>query len=259
MYVICCGMYRSASTWQYLVASELVGRAGMGRGIGFVDGNTFQEKTHGLDDSSQALVLKCHDFHAPYGALIAERRAVGLYTYRDIREVACSFAWKLAFSFDHTVNSAAFRSAIDSYYRWIATPGILIQRYDGIVHAPAEAVQQIALHLGLPVDGAVAREIAAKFNVESNRERTDGLRQSLISQGVDLTLPANAILFDDRTLLHWNHIRPSGTPDWRVSLSPDELRQLQPIVQQWLIDAGYERDDSWVSRAIARQKGLDAG
>jgi hypothetical protein len=250
MYVICCGMYRAASTWQYLVASELVERAGAGRGIGFIEGNAFDLKSHELDAASQVLVLKCHDFHPLYGALMTQRRAVGVYAHRDIRDVACSFAWKLAFSFDELVDSVPFRSAIDSYYKWSAIPGILIQPYDSIVRTPADAVRAIASHLSLPVDDAMAGEIVAKFDLDSNRRRAGNLRESLIRQGVDLQLPANAILFDERTLLHWNHIRPPETPDWRLHLSREELERLRPIVQQWLIDAGYETDGSWASRPV---------
>ena len=253
MYVICCGMYRSGSTWQYLVTSELVERASKGHRIGFVTNDTFLEKIQDLDDSSQTLVLKCHDFHSRYGELMVGHRAKAVYCYRDIREVACSLAWKLALSFDQVIGSAEFRCAIDSYYRWLATPDVLVQRYDTIVSAPDAAVREIASYLSLQIDDVVASEVATKFDLDSNRSRTSHLRESLINEGLDLALPTNAMLLDENTLLHWNHIRPLNTPDWRFFLGPDELERLQPVVQQWLMDAGFERDDTWVAKAISLQ------
>lgn len=240
-------MYRSCSTWQYLVASRLVERAHRGRRIGyFYSYENFRENTRDLDDSSQMLVLKCHDYYQGYVDLIADRGARAVYGYRDIRDVACSLAWKIARSFDQTVASTEFRAAIDSYYGWTTAPMCLIQRYEDIVRSPVEAVSEIAAHLSLEIDDRVAKEVATEFDLSSNRARTERLRQSLVAQGIDLSVPQNAQLSDSDTILHWNHIRPADVGDWRSQLRGSDLETLRPVVQQWLVDAGFEHDDRWV-------------
>jgi hypothetical protein len=250
VFVICCGMYRSGSTWQYQVACELVERTHQGRRIGYFGSyEDFRETTQELDNSSLMLVLKCHDFQQPYLNLIADHGAKAVYSYRDIRDVACSLAWKFARSFDETVAGAELRGAISSYYGWTAAPASLIQRYEQIVRNPVEAVREIATHLSLEIDDRVAIEVAMASDLTSNQVRIERLRESLVGQGIDLSLPQNALLFDSGTLLHWNHIRPADAGDWRSQLSRDELEKLRPVVQQWLIDAGLEHDDRWVSSA----------
>lgn len=259
MYVICCGMYRSGSTWQYLVASDLVEAASRGRRIGFVTGDSFNDVAQHLDDPSQTFVLKCHDFHPLYGDLIAQGRAKAVYSYRDIRDVACSLMWKLRFSFGQTMASDAFRAALDSYYKWIAVPDRLIQYYETLVHNPSAAVAEIASYLSIDIDEARTCEIVQKNSLESNKKRIESLAEMLAQQGVDLSSAANALLYDHETLLHWNHLRPSTALSWRTTLGFDELMAMRPIIQSWLTDAGFEEDDTWVFEPFLRSLAPENG
>jgi len=259
MFIICCGMYRSCSTWQYLVAAELVESYGRGRRLGFIDGSEFLEKGSQLLHSNEMFVLKCHDFHSVWRELIETGSAKTIYAYRDIRDVACSLRWKLKMPFERIVTSEALQAAINSYYEWIAVPHGLIQQYEAIIGNPVTAVQQIADHLEIAIDIQAAIKIAQEYNLGANLSRTRQLTEALVEKGKDLGESANALLHDADTLLHWNHIRTDTPTDWRTELSHKELLSLYPVVSRWLIDVGLEKDDGWLSQPIETNASASAG
>jgi hypothetical protein len=248
VFLICCGMYRSASTWQYLVASEIVETNALGQRIGFIHGDAFDEADYPSASEGRLLVLKCHDYHPVYGELVRKGRAKVIYSYRDIRDVACSLMWKLNFSFEQVVESEAFRQALRSYYEWTSLPGALRQSYDAIVGQPTRSAQEIADHLGLPLDDAAAGKIAEKYGREANLARANRLNEALARQGVDMSLPESMLLHDPETLLHWNHIRPAPWRSWRELLGLREVNLLDPVVSQWLVDSRLEPDGGWIAR-----------
>src|SRR5438876_9098760 len=100
MYVICAGMRRSCSTWQYDIASDLIERHRQGRRIGYFTGDAFaaREKSAGCESGWQ--VLKSHDRHTSFAAALTHRRALALYAYRDLRDVTYSLMHKLQSSFE---------------------------------------------------------------------------------------------------------------------------------------------------------------
>ncbi len=93
-----------------------------------------------------------------------------------------------------------------------AQPGVLIQRYDDLIAAPATRVSELARHLGLAIDDSQALSIVELYSAESNRARAEALRRRLTDAGVDLGSAANAQICDPKTLLHWNHMRAARPP-----------------------------------------------
>jgi hypothetical protein len=95
------------------------------------------------------------------------------------------------------------------------------------------------------LDPSAAEAIAAEYSLEANRRRTAELAERLRRQGVDLEVPASAHLWDERTLLHWNHLRTSEGGGWRERATPRELAVLAGVCGPWLVARGYERDAAW--------------
>jgi predicted O-methyltransferase YrrM len=247
MFLICCGMYRACSTWQYLVVSELVETQGLGQRLGFLDAVTFSHVRHSFLDNDQLLVLKCHDFHPVFGELIESGRAKAIYSYRDVRDVTCSLMRKMMLSFEQVVaGDSPLRKAIASYYQWTGTSDTLVQSYEAIVSNPVESVCQITAYVGLSINEQQARAIAQKFSLEANRQRAWLLTKELRKQGKDLVQSDSALLYNSHTLLHWNHFSSGPKTNWRETLGANQLLRLEPIIGRWLIDAGFEKNNSWV-------------
>src|SRR5258708_15956495 len=104
MYVICGGMPRSCSTWQYNVAAHLVERSRAGRRIGFLPrGADFVAHELSEPDSTSWRVFKTHGADPTFSDALANGRALGLYSYRDLRDVAFSLAHQLGQTFEEEV------------------------------------------------------------------------------------------------------------------------------------------------------------
>ena len=251
MFIICCGMYRSASTWQYLVASELIEAAGLGTRIGFLDGTALERSEHYQAKDAKVRVVKVHEYHSVFGELIKSGNAKAIYSYRDIRDVVCSIMWKLNLQFESDSVRNMLESAVNSYYEWTGLSGVLVQRYDSMVVDPRGAVLDIAQYIGVPTDHDRVEEIVKMHSREANRKRSRRLAKTLVLEGKDLSQPENALIWDPQTLLHWNHVRPDGDASWREILGYRELLSLEPLVNHWLTDAGFEPDDMWLQRWLS--------
>lgn len=249
MYVLCVGMMRAGSTWQYQVAAELLEQRGWGVRLGFLEGARFLEHERDQPADARWPILKAHVPHPRFAALLAEGRARGLYCYRDLRDVTYSFLQWSGEGFQEVVRERGVLDRVLGYYRfWTAQPAVLVQRYESMLAEPVPAVHQIATHLGLSITDAEASAVAAKYSLEANRQRASAFTERVREAGIDLDAPDRPLVVEAATLLHWNHIRDGGSGLWRRLGSPDELRTLAAICGQWLIERGYERDLSWVDR-----------
>ncbi len=248
MYVFCVGMYRSGSTWQYDVVSRLLESHRGGRRLGFVTGEEFAHLP-GVADSWQ--ILKAHDQHPAFAVALADGRALAVYSFRDVRDVAYSLLHKLRGSFEDIVEREQFLHLVlanDAF--WAARPRTLCQRYEDLMARPAAAVGQLAAHLGVALAPNEAQTVAEEFSLKANLWRTIELANRLRDEGVDLEDPTNALHWDGETLLHWDHIREGRVGGWRTEATPREVAVLAGLCGAWLVARGYEPDTGWALPAL---------
>jgi hypothetical protein len=248
MYVFCVGMYRSCSTWQYNVVCHLVERHQLGRRLGFLSGDAFHAQDNRAVADSCWQVLKSHDGHERFQEALCSGRALAVYAFRDLRDVAFSLVHKRNATFEQLIQRERW---LDSYlvhdHFWTTQPRVLIQRYENLVSDPAAGIEQIAAHLGIRLDAGEATELALEYSLAANRRRTLALTAHLRGHGIDLAHPKNSLLCDSHTLLHWNHLRDGRVGGWRDQATPEHCRFLASLYGSWLIARGYEADDSWAS------------
>ncbi len=87
-----------------------------------------------------------------------------------------------------------------------------------------------------------AAEVAGEYSFQTNRRRTLELVERLQAQGVDLNDPSNLRYYDQKTLLHWNHLREGRPGNWRTHATPAQRAILSRLCDDWLIAHGYEAD-----------------
>ena len=217
MYVLCVGMYRAGSTWQYDVASHLLEIHRGGERLGFVTGDQYAPPS---DPAPRWRVLKTHDAHSVFAGPLQRRRALALYCFRDLRDVCFSLMHKFRAGFAEVVGrQRLLHHCLDNDAFWRAQPEVLCQRYETLTADPAAAVVQIAAHLGVALADGEAAAVAAEYSLTANQWRAVELANRLRDEGVDLADPANANRWDAHTLLHWNHIRAGRVGDWRRGYS----------------------------------------
>ena len=248
MFVICGGMYRSGSTWQYNIASHLVEQHRGGSRLGFLNAVEFIAEVPSeapSEPDSPWQVMKTHDRHDCFARLVATEQALVVYSYRDLRDVTYSLISKLRLTFEEVLfRDRLLDSAMANDEFWSSQPHALCQEYGRITSSPVVCIEEIANHLGIRIGRDEAEFLAREYSLEANRRRADRLRGDLIAQGINLDDPLNALLHEPCTLLHWNHVRGHDC-SWRELATPFQKVQLARICGCWLVARGYEEDEFW--------------
>ena len=245
--VICGGMYRACSTWQYEVMGHLVERHLQGERLGYLTGAAYaagfapvaSRSFHADIGRRSWRVLKSHEGHRCFARVLSTGRALAVYTYRDIRDVVFSLMHKRGLAFEDLLRQGMIHQILINDRFWRAQPRVLIQRYEELVADPVTAVVQLARHLGLGVTRREAAEIADDYSLESNQTRIQALRRRLESAGIDLNASGNRQICDPVTLLHWNHLRPGGSGSWQTDLRFSQRVLLDRLCGAWLRANGY--------------------
>jgi len=243
MDVLCVGMYRACSTWQYEVVAHLVETHREGRRLGFVTGEEYAGQTQGV--GSEWRVLKSHEGHHDFAEALASQRAVAIYAFRDLRDVVFSLMHKRALSFESLLRYGMIHQVCDNDRFWSRQPNLLVQRYEDLVADPVRGVEELARHLAIGLDPGEASAIAAEYSFEKNRRRARDLQRRLRERGCDPSDPSWRLVYDDKTLLHWNHLRDGRVGEWRERTTSRQRAMLGRLMGDWLIERGYEPDRSW--------------
>jgi hypothetical protein len=245
--IICAGMYRACSTWQYEVVAHLVEHHRDGRRLGYLTPVEYARRV-GRDQSQLAsgpehtrwCVVKAHEGDRSFARALLEGRARAVYVHRDVREVVFSLMHKRGKTFEQLVRQGMIHQILANDRFWMAQPDILVQRYDDILADPAGNVQKLARHLGIALEDSEADRIADEYSQESNRARAEALRRRLQQAGLDLDSAENAQICDTATLLHWNHMRQAGAGSWQTKATPAERATLHRLCERWLRARGYQ-------------------
>jgi hypothetical protein len=250
MYVLCVGMYRSCSTWQYEIVSHLLEAHRASKRLGFQFGHQFEERRQ-APATTEWLTLKSHEGHPSFARALAEGSALAVYSYRDLRDVAFSLMHKFDLTFDDMLSKdRLLDSCLDSDAFWTGQPHVLSQRYEDIIADPVSAISALAAHLQVPLCAGEAEDLARAYSFEANQKRAVSIRKRLSAEGVDLSRHEFALANDPHTLLHWNHLRAGGQGGWRQEANQHERSELARICGEWLMSRGYERDLNWVNVSI---------
>lgn len=244
-YIVCAGMYRAGSTWQYDVVSHLAEKHQGGVRLGFMEGFRFTTSQSRDTSQSPVSVLKTHDAHDEFAAALAGHRAVGVYAYRDIRDVVFSWMHKARLEFAELITQGFVQKLVANDAFWRSQPGIYTQRYETLIQKPVQSTQELAKHLSITLAPGEAEAIAETYSRSANLKRTEDLRRKATEEGVDLESASQSFLQDPTTLLHWNHLREGDRKGWRDIATPGQLETLGIYCSDWLIDNGYETDRSW--------------
>lgn len=222
-------MIRSASTLQYQITADLVERHAVGFRVGYVPEGEFKSVFDQHDQQDGFKVFKAHVCTDDFQQLFKTGRARGIYSYRDIRDVAVSAVQKFGLSFDELMEKKWLDQAIADFELWTSQPGVLVSRYETIVQDLPAEVARIAASLGIKLADGKAAEVASLYTIENQSERIAAVAQAYRAGGS---------LYDRNTLLHYNHISPVSR-SWRDALTTEQIDQLHQRYGRWLQAVGY--------------------
>lgn len=266
MYVICAGMLRSCSTWQYMVVSDLVEQVRKGTRHGFVDVEQYRSikaEQQELEHISPAYrnkwrVIKVHEEHEEFARDLEAGRALAVYSYRDLRDVTFSLMRLRQISFEEAVfEYKTLEAIIRSHAFWMSQPNTLVQQYEILVNAPEDSIQKISRHLRIPLQTGACSSLALQYSLDANRQRTQVLAARLEADGLDLLDPVNRESHDEESCLHWNHIWEGRVGIWRQLATEKQCADFARVIGPWLVEHGYERENSWKKWRIDPSARLD--
>lgn len=233
MWVLCGGMQRSGSTLQFQLAAHLVEMTGRGQRQTYVEPDKLAEALDQSTASPDLKVAKTHIFNDSVRLALRSGRAVGLYTFRDIRDVVVSFMHKEERPFSEESARHHVTQNLAWYAGWVKEAGVLVSRYETFVQDLPAEVARIAAFLNIPLSAADCAEVAAQYSLERQRET--------IAKSVEanhLSRHANS-QFDPYSLLHTNHIHSGEVGAWRSELTPHQIAFVEGLAGDWLTENGY--------------------
>lgn len=228
MIVICCGMMRSASTLQYQIGVELGQRLASVDPLGYVLPERFSDAISNSRNGASFVVMKSHAFLEESRELLEHNNALGIYAYRDIRDVIVSLMRMRGLPFNK-LGSGILYSLLDQYVVWTSQPNVLVSQYENIVNDTAAEVLRIANHMRLSCTQDLADEIAQKFSLEHQRRR-----QYRLEDDQEFNNERDA-------LLHANHIHSGKSAQWMTELSTEEVGLIEHVFSEWFDQVGYQK------------------
>jgi hypothetical protein len=237
MWVFCCGMYRSASTLQFQIATRLVEETQTGKRVGWIDALRFAEVREAHQHVDGLKVIKVHRFAEPMGEEFRNGNAIGIYSFRDIRDVYASMMQQQQADFATIWNwndRDFINACLDSYRSWTSLPNTLISRYEAIIENIGAEVKRIADHLGIAMSDADCDEIAAGLTIKRQQERINQFREALLQRSLDPNDHRKLVDYhDEANLLHVNHISSAKSGRWQDDLSLQQIGLIEDKVKSW--------------------------
>lgn len=231
MWILCCGMKRSGSTLQYQITAQLAENKLGAKRFAWVPEEEFVPESAG----DGVHVYKCHKCVPQVSKLFDSPDTVGVYTFRDIREVCASWIRKNKSTFQRLWELDFIGECLQNYADFTSKPRMLLTRYEEMYHDIAHEVRRISQHLGLDVSETEVDQLHQQFSLESQRSR---MRE--IAEGQHDAFQYGKQLIDSRELLHADHITQGEIESWRRFFKPHEIALIEHVTADWLTANKYE-------------------
>lgn len=246
MFIFCGGMFRSGSTLQYQIVSQLIEDRGLGARITWHSPEDFSAIRSSTASNGQILIFKAHKLTADMLGEIEENGALVITAHRDIRDVVVSAMKKNDWSFRKIWRNDRLRYWTGRFDEWARQPGALVCRYDDMVKDLEGMIRRIADYLDISLSQDEVRSLANTYSLDNQKDRADQVAQQLQTGG-------NPSKYDPHSLLHYNHIAGGGIGEYKTFLQPAQIRAIEEECSEWMKRWGYEADRpplSWAQRAL---------
>ena len=231
-FIFCGGMYRSGSTLQYNIASEIIERLKIGSREKYypIHQEYFKNKL-----SIGYKTFKSHILSKEIEEQIKNNNAYVLLTYRDIRDVMASWQKKNNFIFTLEDGLKWASNTIRTLERWenISCKRKLISKYEIFSGNIKEEVSRISELIGFDIENNIADKIEEIMQVEKFQKRLESLSNDQIE--ID-----NNLSWDKKTLIHLDHFQDGSIGKYKNELDIELQKMIKKEFNSWLCTHGYE-------------------
>lgn len=234
MWLFCGGMYRSGSTLQFQIASEIVENKLIGKRIEWTKPDRFFEIKSKYKNYHKYKVYKSHLLTVEIDKEFINNNALGIYIYRDLRDVAISLMQKNNVSFEQVIKEKTLDRAIEEYTKWTSKKNVHVARYEDVINNLAQEISNIATFL--KVENMSLEQcaiLANEFSLEKQQKRIETSINSnnLINQKNNRFCPTS--------LLHTNHIKDGAVGKWKNLLEENQYNYFIEHYGWFLKKTGY--------------------
>lgn len=226
---------RSGSTLQYQLAARLVEDAGLGKRIAWARPEEFPVIRQNNEDYRGWKVFKTHLCTDPMAEMFRRRDAVGIYIYRDVRDVIVSILRKMKIPFEWDFVRNYLNTCLVNYSLWTGLPDVMVSCYEEVMTDLAREVKRTADFLGIPIDSDQCTLISSEYSLERQRQRIEQQRLRLTEDQRSHIGP----VYDTHSLLHINHISSGLIGQWENYLTPGQTALIEEYAADWLVSCGY--------------------
>ena len=236
MWLLCCGMMRSASTLQYNIAAKILEARAKVHRVGWIPPDRAPGVfAQAVDNENEWFIGKLHHYDDYVEAFRRRFHPKTIYIYRDIRDVTVSLMHLRSWPFDEPELEAWVNLALNSDQAWRQVPDIMISRYEEVMieGGLVAEVEKIARYLDIQLDPAEIERIAASVTLSEHRHYIEQFDYAHHGQTeMDTSL-------DPTSLLHHNHIYSGAVGQWKSALTPEQIALVEAWAQGWLEARGY--------------------
>jgi len=197
-----------------------------------------------FDNDKGLKVFKTHHFTKAFAKEFENNNALGVYIYRDVRDVFVSAMRKRETSFKELWKTKFIDEILTNYEGWTQLPNMLISQYETMRADLGKEVARIAAHLNITIDEKECQEIATLFSLDNQRKRINKLKATLQEQQT----PIKRKSFDQKELLHVNHIFGGRVGDWRTLLHLQQIALIEERSDTWLKAHNYPLESVKINR-----------
>lgn len=233
MWIFCGGMQRSASTLQYQIASELVERNNLGVRITWHNPEK-HSKLLPINSEKHYKVFKSHILTDSIKGQFVSNNAVGLYIYRDLRDVVSSLQEKNKTIYKDHALVKLINNLIKQYELWSSLKIIHISRYEDVAYNICKEILSIARFIGIVNNCVDTDELAQKLSLYGQKRFIDGMRSKR-----NLVCVNNYNIYDPDTLLHLNHITSGKIGRYKNDLTSEQIKIIEENAYHWMVANGY--------------------
>jgi FkbM family methyltransferase len=205
MWIFCCGVKGAGSTLQFNLISEIVERCEIGKRIELNPSEDFSIVRQKYKDYPGLKVVNTDRLTAEIEAEFLNNKAIGFYSYRDIRDVLISVSDEAGKSVDHYINDEEYISEyLHHFFDWQKVPNIYRSAYEDFSSNIDVGIQRIQNVL----------------NVES------------LSDEIVLKISQK---FSQETPIH-----SQNNKQWKNIFSQTQNEAIEKVAGEWLFNNGYE-------------------
>ena len=246
-WIFCCGAIRSGSTLQYNIAREMVENKNIGISVEYVYPEEFEKVYEKYSNEKGYKIFKTHQLTEFMANLIVNDKALGLYCFRDIRDVALSLIAKNKVNQNDFNYNSFSENYKNHYYYATKLPNIYKSRYEDFYNDIESEAKNIANFLGIKLSDNETISIASQLNIDATKQ----IIEKSSSQKFK-TKNGREVEIDFKTLLHKNHINNIYPGSWKRKLNRRNIIKLESLNYDWLRLNDYPISFYWKLRRIFR-------